>query len=76
MVRDVVYQLREGNRSIVGLMVESFLEAGNQPASADPSTLKYGLSVTDPCLGWDTTRDMIRDAAASLKTTIAARRSR
>ena len=76
VVRDVVHQLREGNRSIVGLMVESFLEAGNQPASADPSTLKYGLSVTDPCLGWDTTRDMIRDAAASLKTTIAARRSR
>ena len=73
VVRDVVHQIREGNRSIVGLMIESFLEAGNQPASGDPSKLRYGCSVTDPCLGWEETAAVIREASDVLRDVIGSR---
>ena len=61
VMRDVVHQIREGNTSVVGFMVESFLERGNQPIPADLSQLKYGCSVTDACLDWsETERDEIQ----------------
>ncbi|MBL8482761.1 MAG: 3-deoxy-7-phosphoheptulonate synthase, partial [Rhodocyclaceae bacterium] len=59
VLNDVVHQLRMGNRSIVGVMVESFIEAGNQSIPADRSKLKYGCSVTDACIDWDTTESML-----------------
>ncbi|MGL1833774.1 3-deoxy-7-phosphoheptulonate synthase [Rhodocyclaceae bacterium SMB388] len=62
VMKDVMHQIREGNRSIVGIMVESFIEAGNQPIPKDLSQLRYGCSVTDACVGWDTTESMIRSA--------------
>ncbi|HZZ85507.1 MAG TPA: 3-deoxy-7-phosphoheptulonate synthase [Anaeromyxobacteraceae bacterium] len=74
VVRDAVHQIREGNRSIIGLMIESFIEPGSQPASDDPSTLKYGCSVTDPCLGWDETAAVIRETAGILRGVMAGRR--
>jgi 3-deoxy-7-phosphoheptulonate synthase len=67
VMSDCVHQIREGNRSIVGLMVESNLEAGNQPIPADLSGLKYGCSVTDPCVDWPTTEAMIRKARENLR---------
>ena len=67
VMRDVMHQIREGNGSVVGLMVESHLEEGNQPIPADLSQLRYGCSVTDACVGWDTTAAMIRGAAAVLR---------
>jgi 3-deoxy-7-phosphoheptulonate synthase len=73
VMRDVVHQVREGNRSVVGLMVESFLEPGNQPIPADLSRLRYGCSVTDACVGWDTTETMLRDAHRVLKDVLPAR---
>jgi len=73
VMRDVVHQIREGNRSVVGLMVESFLEAGNQPIPADRSQLKYGCSVTDACVGWDTTVQMLRSAHEVLKSVLPSR---
>jgi 3-deoxy-7-phosphoheptulonate synthase len=54
-------------------MVESFLEAGNQPIPADLSKLTYGKSVTDGCVGWDTTVEMLREADAVLKTVLPGR---
>jgi 3-deoxy-7-phosphoheptulonate synthase len=48
-------QILEGNRSIVGLMLESHLHAGNQPIPADLSQLRYGVSITDACIDWETT---------------------
>lgn len=66
-MRDVMHQIREGNGSVVGLMIESHLEAGNQPIPADLSQLRYGCSVTDACVGWDTTAAMIHDAASVLR---------
>jgi 3-deoxy-7-phosphoheptulonate synthase len=74
VARDAVNQLRDGNASIVGLMLESFLEAGSQPISADLSKLRYGCSVTDGCLGWDRTADVLREARAGLAGIVAERR--
>ena len=48
-------------------MIESNLEAGNQPISADLSQLKYGVSVTDKCVDWATTERMLRYAHARLR---------
>jgi 3-deoxy-7-phosphoheptulonate synthase len=63
VMRDVVHQIREGNRSVVGLMVESFIEPGNQAIPEDLSKLKYGCSVTDACIGWDTTVEVLHNLA-------------
>ncbi len=74
VMADVVQQIRHGNRSVVGLMIESFLEAGNQPIPDDLSQLKYGCSVTDACIDWDATEQMIRDADRELRGVLAGRR--
>ena len=66
-VDQIARQTRAGHRSIIGLMIESFIEAGNQPIPADHSQLRYGCSVTDACVDWSTTETMIREAAAALR---------
>ena len=60
----VMEQVRHGNRRLIGMMVESNLFEGNQPIPKDLRELKYGVSVTDKCLGWDDTERMILDAAS------------
>ena len=74
VMHDCINQIRDqrksGHRSIVGLMIESFIEAGNQPIPDDLSQLKYGCSVTDACVDWSTTEKMIRDADAALRGTV------
>ncbi|MCL2076666.1 MAG: 3-deoxy-7-phosphoheptulonate synthase [Betaproteobacteria bacterium] len=67
VLADVINQICAGNRSIVGVMIESHLEAGNQPIPDDLSQLKYGLSVTDACVDWATTEKMLLDAAKKLR---------
>jgi 3-deoxy-7-phosphoheptulonate synthase len=47
---------------LCGCMIESYLETGAQPISADPSDLKYGLSITDACLGWEMTASALAEA--------------
>ncbi|HKX13397.1 MAG TPA: 3-deoxy-7-phosphoheptulonate synthase [bacterium] len=61
---DVISQVKDGNRSIVGMMVESNLSEGNQSIPKDLSQLKYGVSVTDKCIDWPMTEKMILDAYA------------
>ena len=73
VMQDCVNQIRAGNRSIVGLMIESFIEAGNQSIPADLTKLRYGCSVTDACVDWPTTEKMIRDANATLRDALAQR---
>jgi 3-deoxy-7-phosphoheptulonate synthase len=73
VMSDVVHQIREGNQSIVGLMIESNIEGGNQPIPEDLSKLKYGCSVTDPCVDWPTTETMIRKAHEILKDILPQR---
>ena len=75
VMADVVNQIRLGNKSLLGVMIESNIEAGNQSIPADLSQLKYGCSVTDGCVGWDTTEKMIRDAAVLLRDVLPERMS-
>lgn len=75
VMRDMAHQIREGNRSIVGAMIESFIEAGNQKIPADLSELKYGCSVTDACVSWDTTVDMLRQTRDMLRDAMPKRTS-
>ncbi len=76
VLADVAGQIRDGNRSIVGVMIESHLNAGNQSIPKDLSQLKYGCSVTDGCVDWATTEQMLRDLATTvgdaLKRRVAA----
>jgi 3-deoxy-7-phosphoheptulonate synthase len=74
VLRDVVHQVREGNGSVVGVMVESFIEPGSQPIPEDLSKLKYGCSVTDACVGWDTTVEMLRGAHEVLRDVLPKRK--
>jgi 3-deoxy-7-phosphoheptulonate synthase len=64
--RSVVDQRIEGNRAIIGMMVESYLEEGNQPFPSSPAELCYGVSITDACLGWEATERMLRWACGRL----------
>lgn len=73
VMADVVNQVRLGNKSLIGVMIESNIEAGNQSIPADLSQLKYGCSVTDGCVDWASTEKMIRDAANLLRDVLPAR---
>src|SRR5512133_3772521 len=76
VMRDVVHQIREGNRSVVGLMIESFIESGSQPIPSDLTKLRYGCSVTDACVSWEATEETLRTAAPILREVLPARRRR
>ena len=73
VLADVVHQVRLGSESLVGAMIESNLVAGNQPIPADLKQLRYGCSVTDACVDWDTTANMLREAAQLLREALPAR---
>ena len=60
---DVLAQRLQGDHSLIGMMLESHLFEGCQPLS---SNLRYGVSITDGCLGWDATEQLLRGAAAQL----------
>lgn len=70
---NVANQIIEGNQSIVGLMLESNLKAGNQKIPEDLSALEYGVSVTDACIDWPTTEALLLDMADKLRTVLPAR---
>lgn len=59
-------QRLSGNDSVVGMMLESNLHWGNQKISEDLSKLKYGVSITDACIDWETTERIIKEAADKL----------
>lgn len=65
--QSVLHQIVEGNTNIKGLMLESHLHAGNQTLPQDLSELKYGVSITDPCLDWASTAHLIGWGALHLK---------
>ena len=61
---NILKQKKEGNKSIVGVMIESNLYCGNQPFPEDPDKLRYGVSITDECLSWEESERMLREGAA------------
>ena len=63
---DCIAQRVAGNQNIVGLMLESNLNPGNQPLPSDLSLLQYGVSITDGCIGWDETERLILSAHEQL----------
>ncbi len=64
--RSVIQQRIGGTRSLIGLMVESNLHEGSQPIPKKPADLRYGVSITDSCIGWETTERMLRWAYETL----------
>jgi len=62
--KDVLAQRLEGDHSLIGVMLESHLFEGCQALGND---LRYGVSVTDGCLGWEATEQLLRDAASQLQ---------
>lgn len=75
VMRNCVNQIRDGNRSIIGFMLESHLKAGKQAMPAELSDLTYGVSITDACMDWDTTADALRDARDRLGDCLLSRTS-
>jgi len=67
VAREVMGQVANGERGIVGVMLESFLVAGRQDLG-DPDRLVYGQSVTDACIGWDETEEILRELAVAVRT--------
>ncbi|MDE3208015.1 MAG: 3-deoxy-7-phosphoheptulonate synthase, partial [Pseudomonadota bacterium] len=73
VLQDCLTQIKEGNRSIIGFMVESNLNWGNQPIPSDLRDLKPGVSVTDACIDWSTTQSMLESAGRMLKDVLPGR---
>jgi len=70
VARNCIEQVVGGGSSIIGLMLESNLHAGNQKITADLSRLRYGVSVTDGCIDWETTARTLREAAEALRRVV------
>jgi len=60
-------QVLDYNHSIIGFMLESNIEEGNQQIPEDLSELKYGVSLTDACMNWETTEALLIEAAERLR---------
>ena len=70
VVAEITRQILEGNRSIVGLMLESHLHAGNQSLSDE---LRYGVSITDGCISWETTANVLQTLNTRLSGVLSER---
>ena len=72
---NIANQIIEGNKSIVGVMIESNINEGNQSIPEDLSELKYGVSVTDGCISWETTEASLLAMHEKLQQALPGRRS-
>lgn len=74
VAKNVVNQILEGNQSIIGIMLESHLHAGNQSSSGKTAQqLDYGVSITDGCIDWQATDELIHHAREKLITVLPMR---
>lgn len=67
VAENALQQLVAGNQSIIGLMLESHLFEGNQSSEQPFSAMKYGVSITDACISWETTESLLTDFAEKLR---------
>jgi 3-deoxy-7-phosphoheptulonate synthase len=72
---DIAHQIKDGNRSICGVMIESNINEGNQSIPDDLSQLKYGVSVTDACISWESTEKSLKKMADTLSGHLKDRRA-
>lgn len=73
VLENLTNQILDGNKSILGLMIESNINFGNQSIPEDKSQLKYGVSVTDACIDWETTEKTLTEMADKLRPVLKAR---
>ncbi|HAG5756280.1 TPA: 3-deoxy-7-phosphoheptulonate synthase AroF [Escherichia coli] len=73
VAESVVAQIKDGNRSIIGLMIESNIHEGNQSSEQPRSEMKYGVSVTDACISWEMTDALLREIHQDLNGQLTAR---
>ena len=66
VVRDVAARIAAGEKGIAGMMIESFIEPGRQEPGP-LSSLTYGQSVTDACVGWDQTALLLGELASAVR---------
>ncbi len=64
--QDVINQKIDGNDAVVGMMLESNIHEGTQENTGDLKTMAYGVSITDPCISWETTEFLLRTAHKQL----------
>ncbi len=76
VVENVGNQVLEGNNSIVGLMIESNINAGNQSIPENLEDLEYGVSVTDGCIDWETTEASLRQLHNSVREQLKTRQGK
>ncbi len=67
VLRNVIEQIKQGNQSIVGVMLESHLSEGRQNINLNDGQMKYGVSVTDACIGWETTETVLEESYQVLR---------
>ncbi|URQ60115.1 3-deoxy-7-phosphoheptulonate synthase [Pantoea alhagi] len=75
VAESAVAQIRDGNRSIIGLMLESHIHEGSQSSEQPRSEMRYGVSVTDACISWETTAQLLQRIHRDLSDVLAARLS-
>ncbi len=73
VAKDITHQIVDGNKSIVGLMIESNIGFGNQKMTENPADLEYGVSITDGCIDWKQTEDCLLDMQEKLRDALANR---
>jgi len=73
VLKDILTQIEQGNRSIRGFMLESHLEWGAQSMTQDPKQLRPGLSVTDACIDWNMTEALLRESHERYKKVLEKR---
>jgi len=64
--------IAQENEAIAGLMLESHLTTGKQLLPDEPEVLRYGVSITDPCLGWSETEELVLAADERLSTSMSS----
>jgi 3-deoxy-7-phosphoheptulonate synthase len=70
---NVSNQILEGNKSIIGVMLESHINGGNQKLSSNADDMQYGVSVTDACIDWETTEKSLVEMADKLREVLKTR---
>ena len=73
VIKNVAEQIRNGNKSIIGLMIESHLKGGSQSLTSNLDDLEYGKSITDGCLDWESTVAALHNLRDEIKDVIANR---
>ncbi|MXP67778.1 3-deoxy-7-phosphoheptulonate synthase [Pantoea sp. Aalb] len=73
VVASVITQIKNGNCSVIGLMLESNINEGNQSSEQPRNTMKYGVSVTDACINWKTTEELLQKIHDTLKGILSVR---